>query len=153
MDLFRIHTFESKKKTNRLKRMASSIHKVTQKDVVKVLNIFLFAVLVWSPVKVKKTHQICELTMYISKYFKRRFGLKDHGLTYYNFLSYITKLNDLLWLKSHFDRIMINKNLRLHKHIQEISSNVKLVSHTYLFDRHSRRGLTFALLVSNHRLQ
>lgn len=106
--------------------MASSIHKITQENVVEVLYIFFLPILMRTPIKSEETHQICELTMNISEYFQRRFCLKNHRLTDDYFLSQIAESDDLIRSKAHFQSLRISECLRLHQSIKEISSNVQL---------------------------
>ncbi len=70
--------------------MTTSIHEITEEDIVKVLYILFLTVLMRASIKCKETHQICELAMDISEDFQRRLCLKDHGLTYDYFFCQIT---------------------------------------------------------------
>ena len=85
MYLLGVNTFQGQQQADGFDRMATSVNKIPQKDIVEIFNVLSFSVLVRSSIKSKETHEISELSMNIPKNLQRRLGLKDHRLTSYDF--------------------------------------------------------------------
>ena len=123
--LLGIDAFEGEQEADRLQGMVASINEIPQKYVVEILYIFFLAVFVRSTVKGKETHKISELTVDVSEYFQRGFGLKDHGLADQYLLGYVAQGNDFLCSKVEFNCVRVHEVVGLHQSIQELEGNVK----------------------------
>jgi hypothetical protein len=75
MYLLWIETFKGKEEANCLERMTASIDEISEEDVIEILDIFFLTELMGGAVECEETHEICELSMDISKYFEWWFGL------------------------------------------------------------------------------
>lgn len=80
VDLLGVDALQGQQKTDGLERVATSVHKISEEDVVEVLNVLLLAVLVRGAVEGEETHQVSELSVDVSEYFEGRLGLQDHRL-------------------------------------------------------------------------
>jgi hypothetical protein len=85
--------------------MTATIHIVTDKDVIEVFNIFLFAVEVRRTVELEKCHQISILPVNISEYFERRPYSEHRWLLSQYVLNYVAQSDYMLWIHSEFDLV------------------------------------------------
>jgi hypothetical protein len=108
--------------------MATSINKISKEDIVKVLNVFLFALLMWCTIKCEETHEICKLAVNVSEYLEGRFGLEDNWLTDDDFLSKVAERNDLLCFEGDLECLCVHKVIGLHKHIKIFDCNIHFVT-------------------------
>ena len=126
VNLLWVNAFEGQQKTNCLKRVASSVNKVSQKNVIVILDIFFLTVLMRRSIQFKETHQIRELAMDIAEYFQRSLWSQNHWLVYNHLFCHVAKVMNVLRLKVNVDRLCVHELLWLQKLVQKVMWQISL---------------------------
>lgn len=149
VDLFGVDALQGQQKTDGLKGVAASVHKVSEEDVVEVLNVLLLAVLVGGAVEGEETHQVSELSVDVAKDLEGRLCLQDHRLVDDDLLSEVAQGDDLLSLERDLQCLCVHVNSGLEQHVQEVGSYIEFIVEL-LLQVNDRSALVVA---ANHWLQ